>query len=416
MPRTSYPEAETTTGARLQAVAEELREELLPIVSAAAGPAGRPSTLVRELGIDKSLASRLTRALRADDPLEFMYLLPAPTGLRIFLRAAVEGGIDGEACGEALSSVGRFQALIDETPGGRGTLDAAISASSAEARARNERSAKQAVYKAMSYLLGFRCETVVTTYAIQPSEDGRSVDALDIHQRIRLRRLRPTAPVGVFSLRLHPPTNGTEPQPSVETLGGELAQDVEDFFLQEYSSEPLPDFQIFKDGTLTTIAISEGEPSLDSPLTLTSGLLIRNVMEPYRTPEIKDEWRGYLLHSPCETVVRDIFIHEDLYAGTVPEITMHIPSPKGAETVRHPGLHGRLNTLDLATPVDNLGLGMGSISIRGVRSYPEMVQDSFERIGWDSSKFRGYRTRMIYPVPNILMTWWFSLPEAPASP
>ncbi len=28
----------------------------------------------------------------------------------------------------------------------------------------------------------------------------------------------------------------------------------------------------------------------------------------------------------------------------------------------------------------------------------------------------GYRTRMVYPVPNILMTWWFSLPEAPSSP
>ncbi len=388
MPRTSYPEAETTTGARLQAVAEELREELLPIVSAAAGPAGRPSTLVRELGIDKSLASRLTRALRADDPLEFMYLLPAPTGLRIFLRAAVEAGIDGEACGEALSSVGRFQALIDETPGGRGTLDAAISASSAEARARNERSAKQAVYKAMSYLVGFRCEAIVTTFAIQPSPDGRSVDALDIQQRISLRRLRPTAPVGIFSQRLHPPPVDSGPQPRLETLDGELAQDVEDFFLREYSSDPLPDFQIFRDGNLTTIALSESEPSLDSPLTLTSGLLIRNVMEPYRTPQIRDEWRGYLLHSPCKTVVRDVFIHEDLYAGTVPDITMHIPSPKGAETVRHPGLHGRLNTLDLATPVDNLGLGMGSVSIRGVRSYPEMVRHS-----WGTARAWSTRSR-----------------------
>jgi hypothetical protein len=171
---------------------------------------------------------------------------------------------------------------------------------------------------------------------------------------------------------------------------------------------------MFTDGNITTIALSESDPPLESPLDLTSAMVFRNVLERYRTNETHDEWRGYLLHMPCKTLVRDVYIHEDLYPGMVPDITLHIPSPKGAETVRHPGLHGRLNTLDLAAPVENLGPGVGNVAIRGIRRYPELVRDVFDRAGWDPSKFRGYRASVTYPVPMTLMTWWFSLPERQA--
>jgi len=398
---------------RIRSVADDLRGQLEPVIREIAGLRPRPSRLVAELRIDKSLASRLTRAVRAEDPLEFIHLLPSPTGLGIFLTAARGAGVSRDRCAAAEGSVDNFRFLLEALPGGRATLDAAISTSSGEARARTEKNAKQAVYKAMSYLVGIRCDSNVTMFAVQPAADGRMVDSIDVHQRSGIRRLRPTAPLGVSSLRLHPPANGKTPLPYVETLEGAPAADVESFFLSEYSSPDLPEFHMFKEGSVTTIALSESDPPLESPINLTSAVVIRNVLERYRTEDVRDEWRGYLLHSPCKTLVRDIYIHEDLYPGMVPDITLHIPSPKGAETVRQPGLHGRLNTLDLATPVESLGLGMNSIAIRGVRRYPELVHDVFERAGWDPSKFRGYRTRVTYPVPMILMTWWFALPERP---
>ena len=398
---------------RIRSVAEDLRGHLDPIVREVAGSIPRPSRLVSELEIDKSLASRLTRALRSEDPLEFMNLLPSPTGLGIFLSAARSAGIGREVCRAAEDSVDRFRLLLETLPGGRATLDAAISASSGEARARSERNAKQAVYRAMSYLVGIRCDSIATMFAMQPASDGRMVDCLDLHQRTGLRRLRPTAPLGVSSVRLHPPANGNTPLPSMETLGGEPAAGVEGLFLPEYCSPDLPEFHMFQDGPITTIALSESDPPLESPLNLTSAMVFRNALERYRTEEMGTEWRGYLLHSPCKTLVRDVYIHEDLYPGMVPDITLHIPSPKGAETVRHPGLHGRLNTLDMATPVESLGLGLNNIAIRGTHRYPELVRHVFKRAGWDASRFRGYRARVTYPVPMILMTWWFSLPERP---
>ncbi len=416
MAQLSSSGTQLTLEERVRSIADDLRDHLDPIVHEIAGSRPRPSRLVSELDIDKSLASRLTRALRTVDPLEFMHLLPSPTGLGIFLTAARSAGISRDVCRAAENSVDHFRFLLEALPGGRGTLDAAISTSSGEARVRTERNAKQAVYKAMSYLVGIRCESIATMFAIQPAADGRMVDSIDLHQRTGIRRLRPTAPLGVSSIRLHPPTNGKTPLPFMETLDGAPASEVQSHFLPEFSSPDLPKFHMFEEGSVTTIALSESDPPLESPLDLTSATIIRNVLERYRTEEIHDEWRGYLLHLPCKTLVRDVYIHEDLYPGMVPEITLHIPSPKGAETVRHPGLHGRLNTLDLATPVESLGLGMNGIAIRGIRRYPELVHEVFERAGWDPTRFRGYRARVTYPVPMVLMTWWFSLPDRPSKP
>lgn len=405
---------ESSIQARLRAVGLELRETLTPIIRDIAGTSPRPSRLAERLEIDKSLASKLSRAFRTEDPLAFMHIVPAPAGLRIFLSAAARADVASEMRSRAKRSVGRFQALIDETPGGRATLDATISASSPEARTRNERSSKQAVYKAMSYILGIQCESMASAFVIRHSETTDMVDSIDISHRNAMRRLRPTAPVGLLSHRLHG-KDGEEsvPQLRFETLDGRLAGDIHEFFLREFCSDPLPEMVEFRNGNQTTVALSEDAPPPEAPFDLTFAAIIRNVMEQYRTVDTRHSWRNYLLHCPCKTLIRDVFIHEDLYVGTVPEISLYIPSPKGPEIVRHPGRFGTMNTLDMTAPIEQLGMGLANVEVKEMPSYSRLLRHVFNRAGWDPSRYRGYRTKIIYPVPMIYMNWWFELPEPP---
>jgi hypothetical protein len=401
--------------ARIRSVGGDLRKSLVPIIREIAGPSPRPSRLSERLKIDKSLASKLSRAFRTSDPLEFMHIVPAPAGLGILLSAAAEAGIPSGMIASAEQSVRRFQALIDETPGGRATLNAAISATSPEARLRNERTAKQAVYRAMSYLLGIQCDSAASTFIIRPGNAAGWVDSIDISQRMAMRRLRPTAPVGLLSHRLHGP-HGDQgvPRLSFETLDGDPVGDVRSFFLTEFCSDPLPDMQEFRNGNQTTIALSKAGPPPEEPFNLTFAAIMRNVMERYRTDDVDHAWRNYLLHCPCKTLVRDVFIRDDLYIGTVPEVTLYIPSPRGPETVKHAGEFGTMNTLDLATPMEQLGMGLDGAGVKEIPSYGPLLRHVFQRAGWDPSRYRGYRTKITYPVPMIYMNWWFKLPEPPA--
>lgn len=414
MGKSKVREAEPGTQARLKTVGLELREALVPIIRQIAGSSPRPARLSRYLKIDRTLASRLARAFRAEDPLEFMHIVPSPHGLRLFLAAAARGGIEPDVRTRAEKAVSRFQVLIDETPGGRATLNASVSAFSYEARTRNERTSKQAIYKGMAYVLGIQCDGMASAFIMRPSLTPNKVDSIDVSHRIGMRRLRPTAPVGLLSHRLHArDVELKDTELRFETLDGSPAEDVHSFFLREFCSDPLPRMDIFETSIQATIALSEDGPPPEAPFDLTFAAIIRNTMGQYYAGKSTHTWRSYLLHCPCKTLVRDVFIRDDLYVGVVPEITLHIPSPMGPETVRRPGSHGRMDTVDMAAPIDQLGTGLANVAVREMPSYARLLRHVFDRAGWDPSRYRGYRTTITYPVPLVYMNWWFELPQPP---
>lgn len=396
---------------RVAAVAGQLRGALRAVVREVAGPTPRPARLVGELHVDKSLASRLVRALRADSPFAFIYFVPSPTGLRMVLDAAGAAGVDAELCAAARRATEMFQDLLDDLPGGRTSLDTLISESVVEVRERAERTAKQAVHKSMSYLLGFHCETITSALMLQPSADGMGVDGIEVSRRADVRRLRPSAPVALFSISAAA-NRATGPGPRLEALGRDGAVEPMAFLLPEFCAPPMPPVSLVQDNGHTIFALSEAAASVHEPVTVTSALVVRGGWITHRSPEQMEDGRSYLLHYPCKLLIRDLYIRDDLYVGAEPQIRLEFPSPLGTPRPRSRGNGTRLNTLDMSAPIENLGRGLGKTAAHGVPEHARLVDHAFDVAGWDADRFRGYRTRIIYPVPMITMGWWIPLPEA----
>ena len=128
MTQVQAPSAAESLDDRMRSVAEAVRRELLALVDEVAGKNVRPTSLSRILGIDKNLANRLVRAIRAEDALDMLVLAPSPHGLRIFVDA-VDRAADAPArCEAARRSIEQVQLLNDEFTGGRAALVAAIGA------------------------------------------------------------------------------------------------------------------------------------------------------------------------------------------------------------------------------------------------------------------------------------------------
>lgn len=394
---------------RLMVLAASLKETLLAVAREVTGPVLRPSRLSSKLSLDKSLASRLVRGLRSDAAFEVIHHLPSPTGLTMFLKAAASNGVNQELCERAARSVEAFQNLLQDVPGGRSALDALASDSAVEVRERAERTAKQGVFKSMSYLLGFHCETVTSALILQPSEDGQKVDAIDVSRRAGLRRLRASTPVAVFSLDL----GSASPEgaaPHLESLEDRKARiEPRQFLVSRFCDPDPPSVEILQDGSHTIFALTDANASVHSPVTITTALMVRNALIRYRTSERADEGRRYLLHYPCKLLVRDLFIREDLYVGAEPRIVLEFPNPLFTSTTREGSLPQRLNTLDMSAPIEHLGTGLAKAEVRGVREHGRLLADVFDRSGWDPHRFRGYRTRIVYPVPMISMGWLIPL-------
>jgi hypothetical protein len=183
-------------------------------------------------------------------------------------------------------------------------------------------------------------------------------------------------------------TGGTPP---LATLDDALPECAEDFVLPELSTDSLPNLESFTTEGEATFALTEDGPPPNTPLTLALGMIIRGVFRRYQTPGRDQNCRTYSLPFPCRTLVRDVFVHQDLFGGNVPEVTQHMPRMMRPETVRHDGVRGKLDTVDMAAPIEHLGLGLGNTELKEIPSHARLLKHAFEKTGWDPHGFRGYR-------------------------
>ncbi len=114
--------------------------------------------------------------------------------------------------------------------------------------------------------------------------------------------------------------------------------------------------------------ISERTLTLNESVTFVVARILRNGWLRYRSPERDREWQTTIQRFPCRTSIRDVYIRDDVF---------------------------------------------GDIGCQELPQLREVMQHVFERSGWDASRFRVYRTRVVYPPPMVSLTWWLRLPEAP---
>lgn len=391
-------------------VGASLREALMPIIEELAGSSPRPGLLCSRLGIDKSLASRLVRAVRCESDIEFLHRVPSPSGLRILLGRARRAGIVRSRIEAVEREVDRFHEFIVSTPGGKDAIDAHVAEASLEVRENREHVARQAAYKAMSFLLGYYCEALTTTLILVPAAGGKFVDGIELHQRIGMRRLRPHVPLALLSVLTPPEDPPREDSTWIEPIEGTSGPaDSSRYILPEFSTCPIPRLEILDEGLHRTFVLEDLDQVPDKSLTIASAFRIRNGWPRYALDDVCRVSRGYILPTPCKRLVRDLFIAEDVYPGAVPQITFQLQNPAGRTSDRPEGLRARISQLDLHAPIEQLRPGPRGIAVQRVPQYREAVTSIFERLGLDPARFRGYRCSITYPVPLIEMSWWIEM-------
>lgn len=394
------------------AVSSSLQCSVRPIVEDLIGASHRPVALARRLGIDKSLTGRIMRSVKASDPFEIIHNAPAPYGLRIFLNAAAEAGIDEDLRLKAEASIAEFESLIGAFPEGRSALEAAISDYIPEVRRRNERTAKQALYKSMSYLLGYQAEAAYQATVLAPTECGGMVDSMHINGQVQLRRLRGDSPVNLFGVRRYDMQPGTPNW--METLDGERGVvEAERYLLERHCDKPIPRLSVRDEQNVVYSTLDAESLPINSPVTLVNGWITRNASLRYKSDERAHEWHSSFLRIPTRVLLQDYFIHEDIWPGTPQmQVRMH---GLVTDSVRSKVPGRQHDEVDMEVSAVPLGMGYESADLRhpAVPHYQAAIGQAFDRAGLEPERFRAYRCAVVYPVPFVSLTAWFALPDEP---
>ncbi|MGD9688423.1 MAG: hypothetical protein AB7K52_04350 [Phycisphaerales bacterium] len=391
-------------------VARGLRESLAPIVTALVGPAARPASLCRALDIDRTLGARILRSIRSRDGLLVLQEIPAPPGLRIFLEAARRAGAAATLTEAAADFVREFESLIDEFPGGRAALDAAIADDVPEIRERTEKTAKQAMFKSMSCLLGYQVDAHVSTVIIQPSPSGRMCDTLHLMIKHGLRRIRATVPITAFGRTVAPRKPDDPDASTMLRVDGTHAEDGEPCLLDDYCSRPFPSLGVLRQRNLFLYTLDENQPPVNVPATVSTAMIMRNGMARYASEAQHYEWEGIVPRIPAKILVGDVLVRDDVYEGVMPFVSARLYGLSN-QTIHPDQPAFKLDEVDLSVPLESMSVGRWDLRLRELPAYSEMLSAVFERSQWDPRRFRAFRFRVQYPVPMVAYNTWFKLPE-----
>lgn len=392
---------------RLSGATERLREALLEVVDLLPVRKKKPAEFQRVMKLDRSLSSRLLRAIALNDPLACLHRLPGPHGVRLLLRAAGKALRSQEPLQKAEDALADLENLVAREFGEWKDLIVAISGWLPEVREQVEMTNRQTAFKAMSILKGVMADAEVSVTLIHPGSNNKDwLDRAGITGICRMKRLRPGAPMGLLHGSSIAPPPGTQ-RLSLDGVPIDPRHGAP--LLREFSSQPMPQFDVCVEGDTVHYVLSGDGVGLGSMVDLFFADVMRGRYPAHTKVSPRPATPGALIDIPVKTLIVDVLVHEDVWPGVEPELRMYDTAGRGVANPTDPARN--MDRIDVMESIYEIGAGLERFRTKEVARYAQMVRSVCDQLGWDCNRFRGYRCRVDYPVYGTQVSMIFQPPS-----
>mgnify|MGYP000013081548 CR=1 FL=1 len=392
---------------RLSLAAERLRDSVAAVIDRVPTVAKKPAEFERVLKLDRSLSSRLLRAVRLHDPLATLHRMPGLQGVRLLLTAAARAGVDSLVIAQAERALVELEGLVTSELGEWKDLNAAISGWLPDTREEFDMANRQIAYRAMSNLKGITADVEQSVTLVYPSQDNKDwLDRVGVGGICRMKRLRPGAPMGrLRGSVIVPPPGATRPlmldgRPIDQSTGAPL--------LKEFCSQPTPEFDVRIIGNLEHYLLRGDDVGLGSQVDLFLADLLRNRYPAHRGASQNPATPGAVIDIPVKVLIVDVLVHRDVWVGVEPELRMYDTTGRGLANPMDPSRD--MDRIDVFETIQEMGTRLEGFRTKEVGRYVEMIRFICDQLGWDSNSFRGYRCRVEYPVHGTQVNLVFNPP------
>lgn len=342
----------------------------------------------RTLGLDKSLAWKVARFIRDDDPLRAARHMPGSGGVDIVLRAASERGVDDDRIAAVREAVRALREFVEQHAGDRRSFEAMFAA---EGRAGGlELEVRRELFRAASAAWGVRARTQFLTLALRPSADvPGAIDFVKVAGFIDLERLRMDVPWIISRLTMHDDAGRSAHPVTREPLEPNAGDGMA--LMTRHCSHPMPRIRRFAEGNCVYDELAPGPIGRRGAVTVVMGEKYLAAASHVRAPQ--NEWAVYpfIVRTPVEGLQFDLLLHPDLAHFGPARVAR-----RGLLEDR-PRPAGGLMKLDTEAAA-SLRLPLDPGASR-VPRYAELMAEAFERAGWsDVENYRAFRADLEYPL------------------
>lgn len=359
----------------------------------------RPTTIGRELGLDKTLAWKLSRFVGAPDPLHAARHMPGSGGVEIVLKAAAAKGVLASRIESVRQADLALREFMRQHAGDRRSFEAMLAGGGRDEQLEMEERRTQ--YRAGSAIWGVRARAQLLMLALRPSErePGR-LDGLQVGGLLGFERLHADVPWIVRRLRVSDDSGTRMFQVAREPLdrGGVTGGGAEHGMplIRAFCSDPMPTIRQFtaSNGWVYD-EISPGAVGRDGAVDVVSGEIYRSALPSVRSADNTEGRYTLTVRTPVELVQFDLLVHRSLtqFAGFTSRVYGLLE-----DRPRTGGDHdARGRPVYEPEPANELG-EPPMLHTSRVPGYAGMVKSAMAMGSWgDASEYRAFRLELEYP-------------------
>ncbi len=369
-----------------------------------AGLAGaRPTTVGRALGLDKTLAWKVSRFSDTHDLLKAVKHIPGPGGVEIVLKAAKANGVHEDQITAVREANQAFLVFVREIAGDRRSFEAMLAAGGLSEKINIDE--RRAFYRSGSVIWGVRAKVQFLTMILRPSPtDPDRIDVLQLSGFYDFARLRSDVPWIIRRLWISETKGELNSSFRREALYAQESGRDALPMIPEFCSDPIPEIHQFTDskGVLCD-EIAPGPVGNPGALTCVSGEIYHSAFPMHWSKENTFGRYELRLTTPVEAVVFDVYIHSSLKQfGDFEQTVFGLLEDR-------PGMgSGKSHNSPIFDPEPSLKLGhlpsAPNTQCSKIPDYSRLISSSLEQAGFDPiDEFRGYRSELEYPpTPSCL--------------
>ena len=404
---------------RVLSSAETVREGLARVFASIGLDQPRMSDLRERLGLDKSIASRVARAVRMSDAGSALRELPAAEALGQIVAKCEALGAGKRLVAQCRKAIDALDAAITDFPGDRTALITAIAATESsrgmptgrtavpKVSEAKLRAARRGAYNASLFAQGICCETQSCINILMPGADGGKASQAMVIGTTGLRRLRPGFPQTILSFRGRDDTNTGFDR--VTLTGAPIEGDPSVALIHDFCTDVASQLRLERIGRVHSLVLEPHSPPLDEPMDFAVGFVNLNFTPPRATE--KEKWTAttFAVTRATRVLLREVLVHRSTFGEVSPLSIFSIDStPLLQPELNGPDPTGR-GRVDQGDDLVPMGKGYRQRGRAGEDFAVPLALHALGLLGHDPDDFDRYRLVIEYPLPLVRSEVWIRL-------
>lgn len=386
---------QTETKASMEEVLDafsSLRACVLDLMDAAKLDPTKTREMARELGVNRGLAWRLSRMVRAEDSAGVAHDVPGRQSMSRFAEICTEKGADRRLADRLVEAASAYEKTVASCTGGRKTLGMLLANRGEDSTQQDRERARRTLFEGACSVWGVQAQVRFVTVFLFPSPENPAVlDAAHVTGYVGFRRLS-ERPWPLSYEAVHDASGRAQPLVKIP-LDPSGSKEGQLQLVREFCDPRSPEIEVQVQGDYKCFNLAAGPVGNAGLTTCVFGSYLRSL---YETAPAQPDTAGFmvLLQTPVERVMFDYFVHRDIPTDgrTITHLLDRLTFP-------HQNRESDFDRQSMAITEEPrpLPAGTNGALTANIPWYPRLLDFVSRRVGMPVEDFNGSRFEMAYP-------------------